>query len=355
MENNIINEEEIDLIELAKVIWSRRLFIIKVTGVFIVLGLIIALTSKVEYEASCKLLPESQEGNPDLGGLGGLAGLAGFDLSGFSDSGVLSPELYPAIVNSAPFLDRLIKTPIYFEKKDTIVSSFEYFKNIETPSLLGLIGEYTIGLSEKIKSLFGSSVESTLDNYNMLRFSKEDWEIIKKYQNRLSVSVDTKTGTIGVSCEMPDPVAAAKVTELLVKELTKTVTNYKIEKSQINLEFIEERFDEVKREYKFKQQQLAKFTDRNRNITNSIIQTEYERLQNELNFTFEVYKGLATQLEQAKIKVKEETPIFTELEPVRIPEGKSKPKRALILIIFSLLGITFSVSYVLVKNSIYAK
>ena len=61
-EKKPISEDEIDLIELAKTIWAGRRLIIKVTAVFIILGLIIAFTSKVEYEASCKLLPESQEG-----------------------------------------------------------------------------------------------------------------------------------------------------------------------------------------------------------------------------------------------------------------------------------------------------
>ncbi len=349
MDKDLIKEDEIDLAELAKIIWSKRLFIAKMMGIFLLLGLIFAFTSRVEYEASCKLLPESQEGGPDLGGLGGLAGLAGFDLSTFGSSGVLSPELYPEIVNSTPFLYELINTPIYFEKKDTTVSSFNYFKEINRPTFFGLIAEYTFGLPGKIKGFLSSSEKVTLKDYDMVRFSKEDWKIIEKYRERLSVSVDTKTGTISISAEMPDPVAAAKVTDLLVEELTRSVTNYKIEKSQINLEFINERFEEAKKEYELKQEQLARFTDRNRNISNSIVQTEYERLQNELNIVFEVYKGLATQLEQAKIKVKEETPVFTALEPVRIPEAKSKPKRFLILIAFTLVGAVSSFLLVFVK------
>ena len=61
-QKNTISEDEIDLIELAKTIWAGRRLIVKITSIFVLLGLIIAFTSKVEYEASCKLLPESQEG-----------------------------------------------------------------------------------------------------------------------------------------------------------------------------------------------------------------------------------------------------------------------------------------------------
>ena len=346
----IVKDDEMDLVELAKVIWSKKNLILKVTGLFTLLGLTIAFTSKVEYEASCKLIPESQEGSaPDLGGLGGLAGLAGFDLSGLGAQGVLSPELYPEIVNSAPFLTKLINTPVYFENRDTTISSFLFFKEIEKPSLFGYLAEYTIGLPKKLKKLFSSSQEVHIKDYDLIRFSKDDWKIIENYKERLEVSVDTKTGIISVNSEMPDPVAAAKVTELLVMELTSRVTDYKIEKSQISLDFVRERFLEAKEEYEDTQQRVARFADRNRNITNSTVQTEYERLQNELNIAFEVYKGLATQLEQAKIKVKEETPVFTVLEPVRVPEDKSKPKRGIILIGFTFLGILVSTFSLVVK------
>ncbi|WP_420316821.1 Wzz/FepE/Etk N-terminal domain-containing protein [Ekhidna sp.] len=349
---NISKEDEIDLIELVRLTWSKRKLILKVTVIFLFLGILIALTSKVEYEASCKVLPESQNGGPELGGFGGIAGLAGFDLSGINASASLSPELYPAIVNSAPFVFKLMNEPIYFEKRDTLISSFTYFKEIDSPSLLGIISQYTVGLPGKVKSLFSNSNVEQLKNYNLLRFSKEDWGIIQGYKKRLSVSMDSKTGIIDISAEMPDPVAAAKIADLLVKELTNSVTNYKIEKSQINLEFVEERFNEAKEKYEVKQLQLAKFANKNRNISNSLIKIENERLQNELNIAFEVYKGLASQLEQAEIKVKEETPVFTVLEPVRVPE-RSKSNKLFIIMIFILSGMIVGITYVSLSNQFH--
>lgn len=345
-----ILEDEIDLIQLAKDIWGKRLFIVKTTSVFLVLGLTIAFTSKVEFAASCKLMPESQEaGSPDLGGLGGLAGLAGINLN-LSGAGSLTPELYPEIVKSTPFLEGLLNSPVYFENRDITITSFEYFKDFDKPSLLGLIGEYTFGLPGKIKGLLSSSGDAVVDAHGLLRFSKEDWKVLEKFSDRLSVSVDSKTGIISVTTEMPDPVASAQVASLLVNKLTQKIASYKVEKVQVNLDFIEERLADAQSEYERKQELVAKFTDRNRNITNSLIQTEYERLQNELNIAFEVYKGLASQREQARIKVKEETPVFTILEPVRVPEDKNKPRRALIVIGFTLLGFTSASLIVAIKS-----
>ena len=43
-------ETEIDLVELAQHIWDERLFIAKVTAVFIAIGLAVALLAPKEYQ-----------------------------------------------------------------------------------------------------------------------------------------------------------------------------------------------------------------------------------------------------------------------------------------------------------------
>ncbi|MFT6873333.1 MAG: hypothetical protein ACI8Q1_000096 [Parvicella sp.] len=341
---------EIDFIKLSKYIWSKKQFIIFVSGSFLLLGLLIAFTSKVEYVASAKLMSESQKGiSPDLGGLGGLAGLAGINLN-MNQNSSLTPELYPEIVKSTLFIESLIHTAIYFEKIDTTISAYYYFKELDSPSLIGLVKEYTIGLPGKIKTIFSSPVEGTSEtNDEIIRYSKEDWGIIESYGGRLGVSVDSRTKVITVETLMPDPVAAAKTTNLLVKRLTERIVKYKVEKAENSLQFIQERFQEAKEEYELNQSSLAIFTDRNRNLSNSIIKTEYERLQNQMNISFEVYKGLASQLEQAKIQVKEETPVFTILDPVIVPMFKSQPKRTLILFLFTAVGLFFSIVFLTLK------
>ena len=55
IEKPIVEEDEIDLVEVARTIWAGRKLILKVTLVFFLLGLLVAFGSKVEFEASCKL------------------------------------------------------------------------------------------------------------------------------------------------------------------------------------------------------------------------------------------------------------------------------------------------------------
>lgn len=350
-----VREDEIDLVDLSKAVWSKRVFIAKMCFVGFLMGALIAFTSKVEFEAYCKLLPENQEaGKGNLGGLGSLAGLAGINLD-MTGSGSLSPMIYPEIVRSMPFQLSLINTPIKFELLDSTLTSYEYLKNIDSPSLMGLLVEYTIGLPGKVKSFLKKEDTAVKGEGSFIKLSKEDFELIDNFRDRINITVSDETGIVTIRTEFPDPIASAALTDHIVRKLTSRVTAYKIEKATVNLNFIQERYLETEKRYQESQSRVARFTDENRNISSSVMQTEYERLQNDLNIAFEVYKGLATQLEQAKIQVKEETPVFTVLEPVRIPEDKFKPKRLLIMFGFVFAAIFFTstgivVMYVIEKR-----
>jgi capsular polysaccharide biosynthesis protein len=350
--NPIIKDDEIDLIEVAKTIWAGRKLILKVTAVFFVIGLVIAFGSKVEYEASCRLMPESQEGvKSNLGGLGSLAGLAGINLDMMSDSYALTPELYPEIAQSTPFLLSMLNTPIQFEKYDTTTTAYTYFR-LEKKNFISVIFKYTLGLPFVFKKWLTKSIKiSAIEKKDdrLIRLNKEDSKILENFKERIHVTVDPQTGILTFTTEMPDALAASVLTQLGIDFLTHYIIEYKVGKAKENLDFIQNRFDEAKIIFQNTQERLAIFNDRNRNVVTSQGQTEQMRLQNEYNLAFEVFKGLSSQLEQAKIKVKEQTPVFTVLEPVRIPIDKSKPQIVLILIVTTLFGIFFSVIYILIK------
>lgn len=348
----IKGEDEIDLVEVAKTIWSNRKTIFKSTVIFIILGLIIAFGSRIEYEASCKLLPDTQGSKiPNFGGLSGLAGLAGINID-VGNQGALSPELYPQIVHSLPFQLSILNKELRFEKKDTIVSSYVYFKEIYSPSFLGLLYEFTLGLPGKIKGLFseeGEKINIELKD-GIIRLNKEDDKFIQTFKERIRVEVDSKTGIITLSTEMPDPIASAELAKLSVDLLQQYVIDYKISKAKENLDFIMDRYKEAKTKFEKAQINLAAFNDRNQNVVTARALTDQQRLQNEYNLAFEVYQGLATQLEQAEIKVKEDTPVFTLVEPVRVPVEKSTPQRKLILAMSIVLGALVGIMWIFLSN-----
>ena len=131
---------------------------------------------------------------------------------------------------------------------------------------------------------------------------------------------------------------SAQVADQARELLQKYITRFKIEKASDKLSFIEQRYEEKKKEFEKAQIRLASFSDQNKNVTSAVARTEESRLQGDYTIALNVYNELAKQLEQAKIQVKEETPVFSILEPAMVPREKSKPKKPLIVFIWLFLG-----------------
>ena len=346
-------ETEIDLIEVIRKLWAKRKFILKVTVVFMALGVLIALFSPKEYTAGCTMVPHIGEKTTG-GNLSGLAAMAGINLGSNSGGDVLMPNVYPKILSSVPFQKELMQTEIKFEDYEQPVRLLDYYTGEEYRkfSLLGTIKKYTIGLPGLILGALSKeeAIPGLPDSASsgIQSLSKEEDDCMKILANLVTLTVNDKEGYITLSASMPEPVAAAQLAYKVQVLLQKYVTEFKIEKARANLEFIEERYADAKSEFERKQEELAEFRDANRNFASAVAKTTEERLSNEYAVVLGVYSELAKQREQANIQVKEDTPIFAVVEPVTVPTERSKPKRALICVAFTFLGGFCGVGLVLV-------
>jgi LPS O-antigen subunit length determinant protein (WzzB/FepE family) len=139
----------------------------------------------------------------------------------------------------------------------------------------------------------------------------------------------------------------AKASETMLQE---AVINYKIQNAKEQLEFTEERFNEKKIEFDNIQSRLSSFKDRNQNIISAAVLSQQEKLEAEYDFAFSIYTELAKQLEQAKLQVAKDTPVFSIIQEVTIPVQKSSPNRPMIVIVFAIIGIGLFFGIVLVKE-----
>ena len=151
---------------------------------------------------------------------------------------------------------------------------------------------------------------------------------------------------------MPEALPSAQMTKKVQELLQKSITNFKIQKSKEEFKFIEERYNEVKKDFGEKQALLASFRDRNQGLITARSQSRKESLQSEYNLAYSIYSELAKQLETQKIKLKENTPVFTVIEPVSVPVTRSKPKKVVILAIWIILGVFLGVVLILGKKFI---
>ncbi len=83
------------------------------------------------------------------------------------------------------------------------------------------------------------------------------------------------------------------------------------------------------------------------NVVLAKAQITRDRLQTEASLASSVYNQAAQQLQLAKVKVQDETPVFTVIQPAVEPLVPSKPSKKMILVGFLFLAFAISGCWVL--------
>ena len=353
-------DNQADLVELIQRMWINKVLIIIVTSVFVVLGLLVALFSPKEYTSACDVVPQASDSSA-LSRMGSLAALAGINLDQMQNVKTLSPLVYKNIMESTTFRKELMQTPLNFKEIDHPISFYEYCTNEEynKPSIGEYIIKYTVGLPFVIlKAIRG---EQPSPDYGALNQSgdssietvtKEEYECLEALDDCITLRLDDKKGYVTISANMPEAVAAAQMAQATLELLQRYITEFKIEKVQSNLDFVQERYNEAKSNFEDIQSRRAKFRDANMNTTRYSAHAELEKLDAEYSLALNLYKELSTQLEQTKISVKETMPVLTVITPVTVPFKKSKPKRVVILFAYTFFGVLAGAGSVLVIPTI---
>lgn len=358
------DSEEIDLLDLIQTVWDGRWLALKIVAVFAVLGLFFAFTAIEEFTSEVKVLPESQQSSP-LGGLGGLARQFGFSSGQVETGGGIPASMYPSITQNTIFLVNLLDHTITIEETNQQMTIREYLQENQKRPVGYYIRRYTIGLPSllisKIRSIGDGSHEqdievsgmlsderSTSDEIETIRLSNRDWGTVRQLRSRIDSITDNETGIVTISVKMQDPVVAAEIARLAVQQLSGYVTRYRTEKSQRDVEFIQERLEEAKNNFENVQQDLARFSDANRGQLTAVARIQEQQLQSRYNLTFNLYNTMAERLEEAQIKLQEDTPVVNITEPPAVPDRSSEPNRLFIVIVFTMLGTILGIGTIFV-------
>ncbi|MCK9625410.1 MAG: Wzz/FepE/Etk N-terminal domain-containing protein [Bacteroidales bacterium] len=343
-----IEEDEINLVELFKRLWQKRRFLFIITGCFFALGLLVAIFTPKEYNASCVFVPQGYNKNIS-GSINSMAAMAGLSIGNGNTSGDISPDVYPQVMDNIDLKKELINSEFYFKKFDKKLTLLDYYTNKKYKqfSLFGTIRKYTLGLPGVILNAFRKDQDhkddiSIYSSVPYVNLTLEESRCVNKMNDNVKMDVVLKGGYISLTAKMPEAIAAAEVVGKSFDLLQKYVTKFRLEKAKSDYNYIKARCDDAEADYSAKQSAYAHYLDANRVVSTAIAMTKQEKLEREYDLANSIYNELSRQLMNAELKVTEDTPILTVIKPVVVPRIASKPKRLKIVLLWTFLGLIVS-------------
>ena len=349
-----LEEQEIDLMELALKVWAERKWVIKMSAIAAVIGVIVAFSIPREYATTVTLAPEAV-GKSAGGGMSALASMVGINLSASSGSDALSPELYPDIVSSTPFLIDLFDVRVADQKARIDTTLYGYMLDYQRSPWWGVIISAPMKAISWTLSLLKSEEEEEGAEHvvNSFKLTQKETAIVKALSNRIAVSVDKKSGVTTLSVTMQDPLISAAITDTVMRNLQHYITDYRTTKARHDLAFAEKLYGESKENYEKAQAKYAAFVDGNKNIVQLSFRVEQERLQNEVNLAYQTYSQMSQQLQMAKAKVQEITPVYTVVQPASVPLSPVKPRKVMVLFGFVFMAFAGCAGWILYGRGMY--
>lgn len=350
----IEEEEQIDWMGYLFLLWSRRRTIIKVTAVFAVFSVVVALCLKRTYRVDVMLAPEVQSSSTRTAGLGGIASMLGIgNLALGTSSDALNITIFPEIVSSTPFIVSLfdVKLTPYVDPEDieegaapgTPVSLYDHLcgKDKE-PGLLSRI----------LVSIFGEKPEEET-TFNVSSLTKDQSRAVEKMQKRLSAEVDKKSGVTSLSVILDDPLMAVQLADTVCRRLQEYVFDYRTQKERDNLKYYSDLTDSAYVQLVAAQTAYAQSVDNDHNVILQSVSVRRQRLQNEMNLREQVYSQMLQQRELVRGRVQEMKPVFAVVEPATFPQKPVRSRRK-ICVVITFLGFVGSCAWFLFGASFYA-
>ena len=294
-------DDEIDLKELLMVLWAGKWLISTVAGLAAAISVAYALSLPNIYTASALLAPAESSGGGFSGLMkqyGGLASLAGVSLPSGGDGS--RTELGMQLMKSRAFIGDFV------ERHDIL------------PELMA-VESWDAGSGDIIfdsERYDAASKTWIRDVEPPTSPAPSAQRAHKRFLNSLSISQSKQTGYVTLSIDHHSPIVAARWVGWLVEDINATVKAQDVTEAQKAIEYLK--------------QQVAS--------------TSLADLQ---VMFFELIQSQTETMMLAEVSPEY---VFKTIDPAVIPEEKSKPNRALICVVGTLLGGMLGVVIVLIRH-----
>ena len=188
------------------------------------------------------------------------------------------------------------------------------------------------------------SSKGKLDPYYL---SEADDAVVNKIRNNIGIDVDRKTAIITVSTKSQDALVSKILADSIRQRLQQYITLYRTNKAQADVNYYKRLTVEAKQEYEKVRQSYGYYADANTDVILESVKAKQEDLENDMQLKYNTYSALNTQLQAAKAKLQEKTPVFTVIKGAAVPQKPAGPKRMLFAIGMAFLAAIIITIYIL--------
>lgn len=319
-----------------------------VLAVSIALGLIVSFSIPKRYTAKVMLAPETNTDNMG-GSLSSLAAMAGISGAGMSNDAIF-PEIYPEVVLSKTFLVGLSQVKVETKDGELSTTLYDYIEKHQKRPWWGAIFRAVGKLLPAAEDGGPKDKNKPIDAF---RLTKKQNGVIMEIEQTFNCSVDNKTGVITINAFAQDPLIAAVLADSVSAHLQEFITDYRTNKARNDVANIEKLYKEAKTRYDRARQTYASYADANQDVLLQSFKAKESDLENEMQLQYNIYSQVTTQLQTARAKVIEKTPVYAVIQSSTVPIRHSSPKKMLILLAFMFVGV-FGYTAVLMLKEGYA-
>jgi len=286
-EDEIYLEDEIDLREILSALWSNKISIIIITTIFAISSVFFSLSVPNIYTSQALLAPSDQTESlkTKLGGFAALTGFGGVQLP--SESGGKAEEAIERLKSYDFFVNEFLP----FIKFENLVAAKDWNQDSQI-----------ITYDEKIFS-------NSDAKWSSIEEKPSKQEAFKKYSSILAISENKKNPFVLLTIEHVSPFIAERWLELIIKNINNHMRELDKIAAKNSIEF----------------------------LSLSTQKTNLSQIKGAIS------KLLETQIQILMIAEANADYVFKPLASPLAPENKSKPSRARICIIGTLLGFFFSI------------
>jgi hypothetical protein len=252
-------------------------------------------------------------GGPDMGSLAGL-GMLG--LGGQADAGMFSGENFFYLAKTRPIIERALSTPI------TIGKRTDYFINFYLDSTYIRQDDFEAPWEEHLRK-----AKFTKDNIDRKNMSDADLDCLGRVFMRIRDETDMrqedkKLSYITLSSILENEQLSKIWAELLLETLEDAYQKFQTKKSREMMRIMQRRVDSLSAVLNHTESKLARVTDVN--IDAVVVQgrVDQTRLTRNSTFVTSLYLEASRNLENLKMSIIKESPLFTVVEPVYLPLDK---------------------------------